>query len=400
MTIYTPRQARCKQGTLIIAEDHILLRTRHRLPPATRWMIARESVTELIPRSGHGVTLSLIIRCGDGTERRVEWLLPHDARRVAVALGYEWSLQLMREMAAATELDADTAPLPLIARITAPEKPRIVVIPAVPAGATTTSDEPRFVSSPPMERRLTGTPVVAAMRVRAQVALAYALARSRDARPALMALTAWVRGLLQDQRSLRLPRLSSGRLRLLYIALLAALLAVSSMGWIFPNEASSHSLTPHSRLVQVVGGLPPVVVTTPTPTPTAGPTEPPFATPVPPTPVPQPTATPQPQATLDVQLTCAWATDFVGGQICVHTQPYAALQFNISYCAGQIVNGVAQGGERASVPTQGWVRADANGNYTWNFVPKTRCVGPATVAITASWQGQSVTRSFTFFVKP
>jgi hypothetical protein len=150
--------------------------------------------------------------------------------------------------------------------------------------------------------------------------------------------------------------------------------------------------------VQVVGGQPPVIVTTPTPVPTITPTEPPFATPVPPTPVPQPTATPPPQSTLDVTFTCAWAKAFVGGQICVHTQPYAALLLSISYCTGNIVNG--QSKEWASVPTQGWVHADGNGDYTWNFNPKTRCIGPATATVTANWQGQSVTRSATFIVKP
>lgn len=405
MTTNTPKQARCKQGTLHIAGDHILLRSRHRVPPTARWIVSRESVTELIPQAGHGVTMGLIIRCGDGTERRLDWLLPHDAQRIAVALGYEWSIQLMREMTAVAELGTDTLPLPLLTRMTAPEKPRVVVAPAVPAGAGPASDEPRAHSVLPGERRLTGASLVGAITSRSQAAIAHARRRWADARPAVVALIAWAGAQLGELRSIHVSRPSAARMKLLYLALLATLLAVSSTGWLFPGKADSQSVTPETRLVQVYGGLPPVIVTTPTPTPTAAPTEPPFATPTLPTPLPQPTATPPPPpppASLDVTFTCAWATDFVGGQICVHTQPYAALQDSITYCTGQIVSGAAneRSGEWASVPTRGWVQADGNGNYTWTFVPKTRCVGPATVTVTASWQGQSVTRSVTFIVKP
>ena len=220
-------------------------------------------------------------------------------------------------------------------------------------------------------------------------------------RPAIEALSARARAFAGDARSLRLPRLSSPRMKLLYLAVLASLLAVSSAGWLFPGQADGHSSPPQSRLVQVFGGLPPVIATTPTPTPTVAPTPLPFATPTPqpqPTPVPQPTATPGPQGTLDVVFTCATATAFVSGQICVHTQPFAVLVGNITYCTGNIVNGGSP--DMASASTQGWARADANGNYTWNFVPKTRCIGPATATVTATWQGQTVTRSTTFIVKP
>lgn len=393
MTTNTLKQARCKQGTLHFAGDHILLRSRHRVPPTARWMVSRASVTELIPRAGHGVTLGLIIRCHDGSERRLDWLLPHDAQRIAIALGYEWSIQLMREMAATAEL-GDATSTPLAARAYQRETPRVVVGPPAPEVTV----QPRVVfATAELPRRLIASS--APIATHARRALAHGQERLATAGPALAALVAWVSAQLSDLRSLRLPRPSAARMRLLYLALLATLLAISSTGWLAGSKASGHSITPRTQLVQVYGGLPPVVVTTPTPTPTAAPTEPPFATPVPPTPVPQPT--PQPPAMLDVTFTCAWGTAFVSGQICVHTQPYAALMDSITYCTGQIVNGGANGqsSEWASVPTGGWVHADANGNYTWNYVPKTRCIGPATVTVTASWQGQSVTRSTTFIVK-
>lgn len=392
MTTKTARQARCKQGTLVIADDHIVLRSRRRVPPVVRWMVARDRVAELVPRAGHGVTLGLIIRCADGSERRLDWLLPHDAQRVAVALGYEWSLQLMREMAASVELGADTMPLPLLTRATAPAQTRVVVLPAV---ATSQEAEPVAPAGAASAKRLLYGSVLALVAARAQATFVRGRRLATRAQPMALAFLAWAGEQWRDGRALRPRRLSSSQMKLLFVALLAALLAVSSTGWLFPGKAASHPITPQLRLVQVYGGQPPVIVTTPTPSPTAGPTEPPFATPV-----PQPTATPQPTVSLDVQFTCAWATAFVGGQICVHTQPHAQLLANVTYCTGQIVSGTAHGGEWASAPTRGWVQADGNGNYTWSFVPKTRCIGPATVTVTANWQGQSVTRSLTFIVKP
>ena len=395
MTRRKSAEARCKQGRLVIADEHILLKSRRGLARAPRWTLSRANVTNLIPRKGHGVTLNLIIRSGDGLERRLDWLLPHDALRVATALGYEWTIPLMREMAAIHELgDATLAATPISASVEA--RPRVVVRPAVME-----SPEANVVISAGGPRRWTRVPVAApaAVRTRASAILAATRARAMEARPMLAAYSAWLGEQLSELRALRLPKLSARGMKLLYLALFASLFVISSAGWLFPGNASSHSLSPQTRLVQVYGGMPPVIVTTPTPTPTVAPTEPPIITSQPTaTPTPQPTATPPPQPTLGVTFTCAWATAFVSGQICVHTQPYAALSLNISYCSGQIVS-YQTSGEWASVPTQGWVHADGNGNYTWTFVPKTRCVGPATATVTASWQGQSATNSTTFIVK-
>jgi hypothetical protein len=217
----------------------------------------------------------------------------------------------------------------------------------------------------------------------------------------LMSLTAWLGVQARRLRSWRPPRPASPSMKLLYLALLVSLIAISSAGWLWAGGGSSshHSARPPSRLIQVYGGVPPVIVTTPTPTPTISPTEPPI---VAPTPVPQPTATPLPQptptptplpATLTVAITCAQAQAFVQGQICVHTQPFAALALTITYCGGT-------GQSPATFTPQARVRADANGNYTWTFVPKTRCVGPAQATVTANWQGQTATTSTTFIVKP
>ncbi|MGH2485614.1 MAG: hypothetical protein ACRDHE_06350, partial [Ktedonobacterales bacterium] len=215
----------------------------------------------------------------------------------------------------------------------------------------------------------------------------------------LATLAAWLGAQARRLRAVRFPRPTTPSMKLLYLALLASLIVISSVGWLWGGGGSSshHSAKPPSHLVQVYGGLPPVIVTTPTPTPTISPTEPPI---VAPTPVPQPTATPLPHptptptpvpATLAVTFTCAWAQVFVQGQICVHTQPFATLALSIPYCGDHATG--------AATP-QARVRADANGNYTWTFVPKTRCVGPAQATVTANWQGQTATATTTFIVKP
>lgn len=433
-----PRQARCRQGRVIIADERIHLKALHGLSRRPRWTVARAQVRELVPRSGHGVTINLVILSQDGRELHLDWLLPHDALRVAAALGYAWTIARMRELAAVHTLGEAAAFALAPAAEPTLARPRVVVRPAVitvPLADTPDADAaPRLAGvarltprmTIPLSRHLTprlddiaarSSMGAAVALTRARAGLAFASARVRTGlesargqvralarRPVmasvavwLAALTAWLGVQTRRLRTVRLPRPTTPSMKLLYLALLASLIVISSVGWLWAGGGSSshHSAKPPSNLVQVYGGLPPVLVTTPTPTPTISPTEPPI---VPPTPVPQPTATPLPQptptpvpATLAVTFTCAWAQVFVGGQICVHTQPFAALALTITYCGDQATG--------AATP-QARVRADANGNYTWTFVPKTRCVGPARATVTANWQGQTATASTTFIVKP
>ena len=433
-----PRQARCRQGRVIIADERIHLKSLHGLSRRPRWTVARAQVRDLVPRSGHGVTINLVILSQDGRELHLDWLLPHDAVRVAAALGYEWTIARMRELAAVHTLgEAAAFALAPDAEPTF-ERPRVVVRPAVitvPLADTTDADTaPRVAGVARLTPRLTVplsrlTPrlttiaarsstgaTVALTRARAGLASASARARTglesargqaraMARRPVmetvavwLVALTAWLGAQARRLRAVRLPRPTTPYMKLLYLALLASLIVISSAGWLWAGGGSSshHSAKPPSNLVQVYGGLPPVIVTTPTPTPTIAPTSAPI---VPPTPIPQPTATPLPQptptplpATLTVTFTCAWAQVFVRGQICVHTQPFATLALTITYCGGDQATG--------AVTLHARVSADANGDYTWTFVPKTRCVGPARATVTANWQGQTATASTTFIVKP
>lgn len=441
-----PIQARCRQGRVIIADERVHVKSLHGLSRRPRWTVARAQARDLIPLSGHGVTINLIIVRQDGRELHLDWLLPHDALRVAAALGFEWTIARMREMAAVHTLGEAAAFALAPDDEPTLERPRVVVRPAVitvPLADTPPADaaphaagasrptsrltvplatlKPRLARVTPRLATVaavasTGAAaalvrareVLASVQARSHAGLVSARARARTVarRPQmatlaawLITLTAWLDVQARRLRSWRPPRPTSPAMKLLYLVLLVSLIAISSAGllWAGGGSSSHHGAQPPSRLIQVYGGVPPVIVTTPTPTPTISPTEPPIVAPTPvpqPTPLPQPTPTPTPlPVTLTVAITCAQAQAFVQGQICVHTQPFATLALTITYCGG--------GGQSpATFAPQARVRADANGNYTWTFVPKTRCVGPAQATVTANWQGQTATASTTFIVKP
>ena len=126
------------------------------------------------------------------------------------------------------------------------------------------------------------------------------------------------------------------------------------------------------------------------PTPTARPKATPTASPTPkPTPRPKPKPT-QPPPTLTLTFTCASAVDYSSGQVCVHTEPGAALTITVRYCSGY---------KATSDSLQGTVYANSAGNYEWTWEPETECRGAATAYVTASWNGQSASNSDGFTVQ-
>jgi hypothetical protein len=99
---------------------------------------------------------------------------------------------------------------------------------------------------------------------------------------------------------------------------------------------------------------------------------------------------PPPTTSLTIQFTCAQATDYLSGSVCVHTQAGAALTITITYCSGY---------KAVSSSLQGVAYADTSGNYTWTWTPETVCRGPATADVTAQLAGQTVTQSDPFTVQ-
>jgi hypothetical protein len=91
---------------------------------------------------------------------------------------------------------------------------------------------------------------------------------------------------------------------------------------------------------------------------------------------------PPPTTSLTIQFTCAQAIDYQSGSVCVYIQAGAAL--TITYCSGYS----ARGGS-----LQGVAYADANGDYTWTWIPEIVCRGPATVDVTAQLAGQTVSQA-------
>ncbi len=95
-------------------------------------------------------------------------------------------------------------------------------------------------------------------------------------------------------------------------------------------------------------------------------------------------------ASLTLTFTCAQAVDYQSGKVCVHTQPGAALTIKVKYCSGYYAT---------SKSLQGTKIANSSGNYTWHWVPETKCRGSATAYVTAKWNGQTVSKSDVFTVK-
>ncbi|MGH2484653.1 MAG: hypothetical protein ACRDHE_01445, partial [Ktedonobacterales bacterium] len=149
-----PKQARCRQGRVLIADERVHLKSLHGLSRRPRWTVTREQVRHLMPLTGHGVTINLVIVKRDGRELHLDWLLPHDALRVAAALGYEWTIARMREMATAHTLGEAAAFALAAAREPTLERQRVVVRAAVITVPLTDSrtDSPNADSSP----RVTG----------------------------------------------------------------------------------------------------------------------------------------------------------------------------------------------------------------------------------------------------
>lgn len=106
--------------------------------------------------------------------------------------------------------------------------------------------------------------------------------------------------------------------------------------------------------------------------------------------LPRPARAEAAPASLTLSFTCAQAVDYQYGKVCVHTQPGAALTIKVKYCSGFYAT---------SKSLQGTKIANSSGNYTWHWVPETKCRGSATAYVTAKWNGQTVSKSDVFTVK-
>ena len=106
-----------------------------------------------------------------------------------------------------------------------------------------------------------------------------------------------------------------------------------------------------------------------------------------PTPTLAPTSTAAPPPPLTLAFTCASGQIRGTGQVCVHTLPRASLTLTVRYCDGSTAKGL-----------HGGVTADGSGNYTWSWLVRTSCAGPATATVTATANGQSLTESDTFTI--
>lgn len=103
-----------------------------------------------------------------------------------------------------------------------------------------------------------------------------------------------------------------------------------------------------------------------------------------------PTPTQPSAPKLSVTFTCAQAVNFASGAVCVHTLPAAALTITVRYCSGN---------NASSGSLQGTSHADAQGNFTWRWVPQARCRGEALATVTAKWYGQRVAKARYFVVR-
>lgn len=106
-----------------------------------------------------------------------------------------------------------------------------------------------------------------------------------------------------------------------------------------------------------------------------------------------PTATPTSTGSqaLFVQFVSIDGTIYSPSKATVQTVPGAALTINVVYCSGN--------NQDSSSGLKGTVHADSNGNYTWHWIPKTLCEGPAKASVTANSNGQKMTISDNFILK-
>jgi hypothetical protein len=174
---------------------------------------------------------------------------------------------------------------------------------------------------------------------------------------------------------------------LLLVLAFCSVISLSLAGGIGGNGAHS---TPNTAR-EAFGNTPAAVATqaanatatasaTTTPTPTTAPT----ATN---TPTPSPTPIPTPQLTLS--FTCARVVNKHSGEVCVQTQPGAALQIRVYYACNRTY--------ATARSLQGTHDANASGGYIWLWSPYNSCTTGVIVAtVTAEWQGQSLQESETF----
>jgi hypothetical protein len=349
-------------------------------------------------------------------------------------LGYHYSLQELRELAAEMALGgeadvelialapADVEPAPAVRIVANSGPPQPAALSAVPPTRTHAQARPSraavllagaaavlAIASIALRRRLTAlragirglieraTPATYALRRQtARLAPILAPAESALRRAALHGRATlkpiWLaaaRAVARARPTLRLPRMGRRRVAgvgLAFACLFSLIVAAAFGSGAHVPPAKSR---PHNELTQLL----PHVLPTPAATSTA--TALPTATPVPtrvptptPTPRPQPTPAPPPAA-LTLAITCASGMQNGLGLVCAHTHPGAALTITVTYCDGKKASGLG-----------GTAHADANGNYTWRWKVQTRCVGPAVARVTATWNGQTVTTTATFIVRP
>jgi len=428
----TLMRANCRQGRLTITDGELFVAPRVPVVSRPRWSAARGEIAGLSVCPGHGVTLGLAFRTRDGRELHADWLLPHDAQRAAAILGYHYSLQELRELAAEMALGgeadvelialapADVEPAPAIRIVANSGPPQPAAIPALSPTRPYAEAQPSHVAvllagaaallaiaSIALLRLLTAllasisalieraTPATHALRRQvARLAPILAPAGSALRRAAQHGRAAlepiWLpaaRGIARSQPTLRLPRMGRRRFAgvgLALACLFSLIVAAAFGGGAHVPPAKSG---PHNELTQLL----PHILPTPAATATALPTATPVPTRVPtptPTPRPQPTPAPPPAA-LTLAITCASGMQNGLGLVCAHTHSGAALTITVTYCDGRKASGLG-----------GTAHADANGNYTWRWKVQTRCAGPAVARVTATWNGQTVTTTATFIVRP
>ncbi len=93
---------------------------------------------------------------------------------------------------------------------------------------------------------------------------------------------------------------------------------------------------------------------------------------------------------LSLQFTCAQAVDHQSGKVCIHTQDGAALTIKVKYCTGYYA---------VSKSLKGTQKADSHGNYSWSWVPDTKCKGAATAYVTETYDKHTLSASKGFIVK-
>src|SRR5258706_4066035 len=430
----TLMRANCRQGRLTITDGELFMAPRVPVVSRPRWSTARGEIAGLSVCPGHGVTLGLAFRTRAGREFHADWLLPHDARRAAAILGYHYSLQELRELAAEMALGgeadvevialapADVEPAPAIRIIANSGPPQPAALPALLPTRPHAEARPSHVAvllagaaallaiaSIALLRLLTAllagtsalieraTPATHALRRQvARLAPMLAPAGSALRRAALYGRAAlepiWLpaaHGIARSRPTLRLPHMRRRRFAGVSLALACLFSLIVAAAFGSGAHVPPAKSRPHNELTQLLPHVLPTPASTATALPTATPVPTRVPTPTPtPTPRPQPTPAPPPAA-LTLAITCASGMQNGLGLVCAHTHPGAALIITVTNCDGKKASGLGR-----------TAHADANGNYTWRWRVQTRCAGPAVARVSATWNGQTVTTTATFIVRP